>query len=187
MIGRVVSLAQLTLKLMSPGVPDLYQGTELWTIDLVDPDNRRAVDFERHRLLLEHISDVDATAAWRANGEGTAKLLTTQRLLQLRRRRAACFDATARYEPLAIHGDNSTVALAFDRDGVGVIVPTWASLVFAGSTGTQLLCNDHGASVQLPPGRYVDVITGAKHEGRVSLSTLWQSFPISILEREQHA
>src|SRR5690606_10599207 len=66
--GMTTSLAQLCLKLVSPGVPDLYQGSELWSLSLVDPDNRRPVDFELRRRLLAEVAtiDDDATSARRA-------------------------------------------------------------------------------------------------------------------------
>ncbi|HEY8477905.1 MAG TPA: malto-oligosyltrehalose synthase, partial [Chloroflexota bacterium] len=98
--GRLNSLAQVTLKLTAPGVPDLYQGTELWDFSLVDPDNRRPVDFERRRLLLGQIRerverDGDLTRLVRELLEhahdGRIKLYVTHRLLRYRRDRRDLF------------------------------------------------------------------------------------------------
>src|SRR5690606_8692745 len=68
------SLAQTLLKLAAPGVPDIYQGCELWDYSLVDPDNRRPVDFGRRRALLEEVESMDAQAAMRRIEEGAPKL-----------------------------------------------------------------------------------------------------------------
>ena len=73
--GWINSLAQVLIKLTSPGVPDVYQGTELWDLSLVDPDNRRPVDYERRRHLLAELSHVSAAEAWKRADEGLPKLL----------------------------------------------------------------------------------------------------------------
>lgn len=90
--GRRIALGQTLLKLTCPGVPDIYQGDELWSFALVDPDNRRPVDWERRRLLLAKLK---AGAAVR---EETEKLYLIWRTLELRARRTAAFEAG--YEPV---------------------------------------------------------------------------------------
>ena len=135
-LGMVNSLAQTTLKLGSPGVPDFYQGTDLWELSLVDPDNRRPVDFGRREGLLE---DVDALLAasspqerastlteWlRAWHDGRIKLALTAAGLRLRRERPDLF-LEGRYVPLAtdvsvpgglvafarVHGDDAAIFVA---------------------------------------------------------------------------
>ncbi|MDB5753123.1 MAG: maltooligosyl trehalose synthase [Ramlibacter sp.] len=117
------SLAQLALKFTAPGVPDVYQGCEDWNFSLVDPDNRRPVDFPRLSAQLEqlqglyrggwpaaaHWQELDAQAA-----DGRSKQLVTWRLLQLRRDKQALFRA-AGYLPLATEGPAADHAVAFAR------------------------------------------------------------------------
>jgi (1->4)-alpha-D-glucan 1-alpha-D-glucosylmutase len=102
-------------------VPDFYQGSELWEFSLVDPDNRRPVDFARRRRLLEEI-DAPGPAAERARlllGEiedGRLKLLVTSRGLRFRRERARLF-ATGSYLPLPVRGAQGGHTVAFARIG----------------------------------------------------------------------
>jgi len=110
--GAVNGLAQTTLKLTVPGVPDLYQGTDLWDFSLVDPDNRRLVDFEaRARWLSEGGRVADHLPSWR---DGRVKLLLIATLLDLRRRAPALF-ARGSYIPLDVVGDHASRVLAFAR------------------------------------------------------------------------
>jgi (1->4)-alpha-D-glucan 1-alpha-D-glucosylmutase len=104
--GHHNSLVQTALKLTCPGVPDIYQGTELWDLSLVDPDNRRPVDFEARRrgLAGEAVDGVD-------------KLRLVRSLLHLRRERPELFDADAGYAPLAVEGPDVERVVAFERAG----------------------------------------------------------------------
>ena len=186
-LGEITSLSQLTLKLTSPGVPDLYQGTELWTLDLVDPDNRRPVDYAKRQALLDRVQTLSPASWHELRDDGVMKLLVTQRLLQLRRRRRSCFGPRSRYTPLFVDGAIGTAAsndvVAFDRDGVVVVVPARTATVCAGSSPTQVIVNS-AASLTLPAGQYIDVVSGAVHEGTVTLQALWQLLPIAVLERQ---
>ena len=106
------SLAAKLLQLAGPGIPDVYQGTELWALTLVDPDNRQSVDYAARREMLARLDggwlpEVDAS--------GAAKLLVTSRALRLRRDRPDLF---TRYTPMTIVGAASDHAIAFDRGGV---------------------------------------------------------------------
>src|SRR4029077_5886502 len=83
--GRINSLAQTLIKLTAPGVPDLYQGTELWTLTLVDPDNRAPVDYTLRRRLLDELEDATPEDIWRRIDEGLPKLWTIRQALGLRR------------------------------------------------------------------------------------------------------
>src|SRR5436190_445763 len=111
----IASVAQLVLKLTVPGVPDIYQGGELWDFSLVDPDNRRPVDFAQRRRLLDEISDMsggELAGAWQ---DGREKLFVTARLLGLRRDDPELF-AAGDYQPLGIgEGLNSDRLCAFTR------------------------------------------------------------------------
>jgi (1->4)-alpha-D-glucan 1-alpha-D-glucosylmutase len=113
LIGALNSLSQITLKATIPGVPDFYQGTELWDFSLVDPDNRRPVDFLRRDAILDSgISDMAALAdSW---SDGRLKLFWTRHLLELRQRHSALF-AQGAYHPLAVEGTDSNHVIAFAR------------------------------------------------------------------------
>lgn len=119
-LGMLNALSQLVLKLTVPGVPDIYQGTELWDLALVDPDNRRAVDFaHRSRLLAELKAALpDPTEAARrlmaAWPDGRIKLSIMHRLLRLRRELPGLF-TDGSYEPMAVNGARADHALAFVR------------------------------------------------------------------------
>ncbi|HYJ12034.1 MAG TPA: malto-oligosyltrehalose synthase, partial [Thermomicrobiales bacterium] len=108
--GLTNALAQQVLKLMSPGIPDLYQGTELWDDSLVDPDNRRPVDFTSRIALLQRPAD----AAKFDDPSGWAKLFVSQRLLQLRSRLPNLF-TNSDYTALSAEGPASNHVVAFVR------------------------------------------------------------------------
>jgi (1->4)-alpha-D-glucan 1-alpha-D-glucosylmutase len=115
LLGALNSLVQVTLKATLPGVPDFYQGTELWDLSFVDPDNRRPVDFAaRASLLRPGADDTD----WRNLAEnwqdGHIKLALTRRLLALRREFATVF-TTGAYQPVEISGPHRDEVVAFAR------------------------------------------------------------------------
>jgi (1->4)-alpha-D-glucan 1-alpha-D-glucosylmutase len=103
------ALARVLLHLTSPGTPDLYQGDELPTLSLVDPDNRRPVDYATRAQLLASLQDGEIDAA-----QPHAKLAATARLLRLRRERPALFQQGT-YEPIAITGERAEHLVAFHR------------------------------------------------------------------------
>lgn len=114
--GAVSSLAQLLLKALAPGVPDFYQGTELWDLSMTDPDNRRPVDFDRRAALLDDLIQTrpavgDLFDAWR---DGRIKLHFTHRALTLRSSRRELF-LNGGYLPLAVKGARAEHVLAFGR------------------------------------------------------------------------
>src|SRR6266851_4255882 len=131
-IGMHDSLAQVVLKVASPGVPDLYQGTELWDFSLVDPDNRRPVDFESRRRVLREIAADDWPRAQLARElyeqwqDGRIKLFLTQAALHARRENPDLFAAGA-YQPLEPVGPRADNLVAFSRTAHGqtavVVVP----------------------------------------------------------------
>src|SRR5690606_6255815 len=102
--GMLNSLAQLVLRLGSPGVPDLYQGSELWNFSLVDPDNRRPVDFALRRRLLRELDDARPEELLEHWPDGRAKLFTVARALRFRRE----------HPDLLLHGEYE--ALTGDAD-----------------------------------------------------------------------
>jgi len=133
-LGLYNSLSQVLLKLTVPGVPDIYQGTELWSFDLVDPDNRRPVDFDAATAKLTEIEsatpeDVSSRMLndWQ---DGRSKLFVTWKLLQLRKQYPQLF-AGGDYEPLQVAGDAKDHVLAFARKHedrcVIVVLSRWAA------------------------------------------------------------
>lgn len=117
MPGAVNGLAQAVLRLCSPGIPDLYQGTEFWDLSLVDPDNRRPVDMATRREALDHLET--PVAAWRHWRDGAVKQVVIQRLLNLRRDHPRLFD-DGDYLPLQASGPNADRVIAFARRAQGV-------------------------------------------------------------------
>ncbi len=172
--GRVNSLAMVLLKLTSPGVPDIYQGDELWDLSLVDPDNRRPVDWAQRARLLPEAEGMAPAEAWARADEGLPKMLLTQRALHLRRRRAAAFRGS--YEPLAASGAKAGHVVAYVRGGEVVAVAPRLPLGLGGDwAGTQLT---------LPPGEWRDALDGERpFEGGVDLAELLGPFPVALLER----
>jgi (1->4)-alpha-D-glucan 1-alpha-D-glucosylmutase len=113
LLGALNSLSQLTLKLTMPGVPDLYQGTELWDLSLVDPDNRRPVDFSA-RAHAQARGEADWRALAATWPDGRIKFALTRRLLALRTEHASLF-AEGAYRPVEVMGRDRDHVLAFAR------------------------------------------------------------------------
>ena len=138
------AIARTVLQLTSPGIPDIYQGDELWNLALVDPDNRRAVDFDRRRRMLDELADAgqrgaDTSALDALVGrpaDGRLKLLVTHQLLQARRSRPELF-ACADYQPLEAAGPRARQVVAFARRAgqawLVAVVPRLLTSACAGS------------------------------------------------------
>lgn len=179
------SLGQKLLQLAGPGVPDVYQGTELFDYSLVDPDNRRPVDWARRRELLEQIDngllpDVDA--------DGAAKLLVTASALRLRRYRPEVFEG---YRPLTAEGPAAEHVVAFQRGAAlrGDGEQPTASLVAVATRLPVTLARRGGwgdTVLPLPGGTadWCDVITGSAVDGPVPrLADLLRRYPVALLVR----
>ncbi|MCA1823948.1 MAG: hypothetical protein LC640_06745 [Frankia sp.] len=171
----MTALAQKLVQLTAPGVPDVYQGTEVWEDNLVDPDNRRPVDYPLRRGLLAELDDLSATDVWARRAEGLPKLLVTSRALRLRRARPDLFDRDAGYAPLAARGELADHVVAFTRaQTVATVVPR---LVVG-------LDDWRGTTLVLPPGDWRDDLTGAQVDGGdVSVGELLSDFPVALLAR----
>ena len=166
--GRVVSLAQTLIKLTAPGIPDIYQGTELWSLSLVDPDNRRPVDFALRRRLLAEIDGMTPEQALARADEGVPKLWLIQRAL--RSKPEGC------YQPLQADGPQAEHVLAFGRGGACItVVPRLAQLLHGGWDETTLA---------LPEGEWRNVFTAELHSGRGRIAHLFARFPVALLVRE---
>ncbi len=164
---RTTALAQKAVQLTLPGVADVYQGSELWDLSLVDPDNRRPVDFDLRRSLLAAGTGVPAV-----DDSGAAKLHVVATLLRLRRERSELFGEKASYTGL----EAGERAVAYDRGGLVTVAPTRALAVERDGWGAD--------SVTLPPGTWTDVLGGGTHTGTVALAELLGAFPVAVLLRD---
>jgi (1->4)-alpha-D-glucan 1-alpha-D-glucosylmutase len=179
--GRVNSLAQTLMKHTAPGVPDLYQGSELWDLTLVDPDNRRPVDYGLRTKLLREMLRLSATGAaaeaMRRADEGLPKLWTIHQALCLRRERPESFGAQATYTPLKVEGANAGHVIAYLRgESVATIVPRLVT-VLGGEWGE--------TAVELPLGRWTNRLTGAAVAGgKVGMKEALRDFPVALLVRD---
>jgi (1->4)-alpha-D-glucan 1-alpha-D-glucosylmutase len=125
-IGAINSLSQTLLKLTSPGVPDIYQGNEVWNFSLVDPDNRRPVDYESRREKLTAIKEAKPEELWQNWPDGGIKMLLTQRLLQFRREHVDLF-RRGNYLPIAASGAFGDCCVCFARELEGKWIVVMAS------------------------------------------------------------
>jgi (1->4)-alpha-D-glucan 1-alpha-D-glucosylmutase len=196
--GALNSLAQTLLKITAPGVPDFYQGTELWDLSLVDPDNRRPVDWKlRQRLLgeLEHAlattSDRAALAheLWLAKDDARVKLFLIREALAVRRAHPAVFAAGA-YRPLEGHGALGEHICAFARVGADAAAVTVVPRLLArrGEAPSPLGSDYWGDTTLAIPaevgGRLTNVFTGELLEGTtLTLGRVLARFPVALLVR----
>ncbi len=163
------ALGQKLVQLAMPGVPDVYQGTELWENSLVDPDNRRPVDFAVRRDLLARLD-----AGWRpaVAADGAAKLLVVSRTLRLRRDRPDLFGG---YRPVPARGPAAAHAVAFDRGGA-FAVATRLPLRLACSGGWR------DTALSLPVHECTDLFTRRVYSGsELLLHDLLSTYPVALL------
>jgi (1->4)-alpha-D-glucan 1-alpha-D-glucosylmutase len=171
--GRSNSLAQKVLQLTMPGVPDVYQGTELWDLSLVDPDNRRPVDYALRRKLL---ASLDAGEVPAVDGTGAAKLLVVSRALRARRDNPEWF---AGYAPVEVTGSGADHLVAFDRGGVVAAATRLPVRLAAEGWGDTAL--------QLPNGAWRDLLTGERFVSDVAgvaADVLLARLPVALLVRD---
>jgi len=170
----IKGLSQQLLKLTLPGVPDLYQGSELWHRVLVDPDNRRPIDYACRESRLAACDRMTAAEVLERMDEGLPKLWTTSRTLRLKARHAALADPDATYAPLDLRGPAAARAVGFLRGGeIAIVAPirTWRP----DWTETQ---------VRLPDGRWHHVLADVTIDGgAIDLEALFGVFPVALLER----
>ncbi|MBV8071238.1 MAG: malto-oligosyltrehalose synthase [Acidobacteriaceae bacterium] len=183
--GQVSSLSQLLWKLTAPGVPDTYQGTELWDLSLVDPDNRRPVDYGRRRRLLQEMESLNVQAVWKRVDEGLPKLWTLHHVLRVRRERAELLGTAGTYRPLYALGPKAAHIVAFARgESVVSIAPrlVWTLDPCAwGCTGRPDWAD---TSVSLPAGVWKDELSGARVAGgERPLAEILKDFPVSLLTK----
>jgi (1->4)-alpha-D-glucan 1-alpha-D-glucosylmutase len=181
--GAITSLSQLVLKLTVPGVPDIYQGSELWDFSLVDPDNRRPVDWGSRQALLaalDKAQPADLAPYWQ---DGREKLFATARLLALRRAEPDLF-AGGDYQPLDVSGERGRHVCAFARRfgeaSLVVAVPRLVHQLYHGGE----IADWEDAAVALPAnGGWRNVFTSRRLDGaeRVAARELFADFPVAVL------
>ena len=192
-LGMLNSLSQLTLKIASPGVPDIFQGGELWDLNLVDPDNRRPVDFAVRKCLLAKIRGVSSPATqlladWKS---GAIKLFVTSRGLQLRKSFPSVF-LRGDYRALTIGGTFASNVVGFARTFDGQTVVAVAPRLITGVIGFEsgLPLGSVWGDTELDLGEFAakslrNVFTGellnADPSGRMKIAELFQSFPVALL------
>lgn len=180
--GAANGLAQTVLRLTTPGVPDLYQGTDYWDFSLVDPDNRRPVDFSaRAASLARDASPADALTTWR---DGAIKQAVIARLLRLRRDHPDLF-ARGAYRPLAAAGPAADHVLAFVREHRGqklVVAVARHTAEWLGGADTPAIPASRwaGTLLALPEGNWRDVLgTGGSRGGDIGMADLMGDLPVA--------
>ncbi len=186
--GAVNSLAQLVLKLAAPGVADFYQGTELWTFTLVDPDNRRPVDLAARARLLAGLDGAEPAALVRSWYDGRLKMLVTWRGLRARRAEPELF-LRGEYQALEARGHAAGHLLAFARRRgeaqLVCAVPRFPARLAAGFPLAARTWRD--TVVALPegaPSGWTDVFTGATVDaeaGALRAADLFRALPVALL------
>jgi (1->4)-alpha-D-glucan 1-alpha-D-glucosylmutase len=193
-LGMINSLSQTLLRLAAPGVPDTYQGAELWDLSLVDPDNRRPVDYAHRRRIIDdlhalksaHRDNLAALAddLWQSRADGRVKFWITWRLLRCRRDHPGLF-TTGSYTPLEVTGPDAQHLFAFARHDQGktaiVVVPRLLAWKQRDAAGRPRL----RAALALPQkaSRLIDIFTG-RHAGDASADQLLAHLPVAVLMAE---
>lgn len=187
-LGMINSLAQVVLKTTAPGVPDFYQGSELWNLSLVDPDNRQLVDWGPREKILGEIDAATWHELLRTWRDGRVKLRLTRELLQFRRNHAPLFQEGT-YEPLHATGRFADHVVAFRRThgamSLLVVVPRLASRL--GTPPLGLVWEDTAVDLGDTSG-YHDVLTAAsvkKSSGvrGAAVADLMAELPFAVLAR----
>jgi (1->4)-alpha-D-glucan 1-alpha-D-glucosylmutase len=178
---RTSSLSQTLVHMTAPGVPQIYGGDEMWFLRLVDPDNRRPVDFDVRRDALARLGRPDVEVPPAETGParvsedelGMLKLRVIRAALDVRRKRPEAFAVGSDYEPLLAYGPKFRHVVAFARGRSVVTVVPRLLLGLGGDWGE--------TELELPPGAFTDVFTGSTHEGTIRLDRLLASFPVALL------
>ncbi len=186
--GAVNSLAQVVLKATSPGVPDFYQGTDLWDLSLVDPDNRRPVDYEYRERALDALGAVPAAEAIReALGtleDGRVKLLVMQKTLEVRNTHRAAFDEGA-YTPVEVSDTDHAFAFLRGED-VMVVIPRFTYTLTGGKAAVPLGADWGDLRVSAPAGTWRNAFSDRSLEATsdgLRLAEVFAELPVAVLLR----
>jgi len=177
------SLSQITLKATIPGVPDFYQGTEFWDLSLVDPDNRRPVDFSQRAAALASIKNPGWESLVRDWPNGHLKLAWTRHLLKLRNQLAELF-THGDYRPLQVSGPHRDHVIAFARHrgrdaAIIAVAKSFAPMSQGGRIWPRGENYDGALNVS---GYSVDGMTGQVGRAELRLSTLFRHLPAAVLK-----
>jgi len=178
-LGMLVGLSQALVKVASPGVPDYYQGTELWDFSLVDPDNRRAVDYEARKKALRETG----TPGLKNLADGRAKLHVIRKGLEVRKKHPEAFHGGT-YVPLYADGGREENIIAFSLGTVIALAPRLFAKLMEADDLAPLGAKAWGeAKIRLPnEGEYANVLTGERHRGReLRLADVLATFPVALL------
>jgi (1->4)-alpha-D-glucan 1-alpha-D-glucosylmutase len=181
--AHINSLAQTLVKLTAPGVPDTYQGTEILDYSLVDPDNRRPVDFSRRQQMLAEAKNLSAGESWSRRATGLAKLWLIQKTLAVRTRHEETFRQA--YTPLAADGPKTNHIVAFMRgDQMQRMITVAPRFTLQLSPGWE------NTTLKLPPGNWHNELTGqpvtVTAAGEILISELLKSFPVALLAERRN-
>ena len=173
--GRINSLAQTLIKLVVPGTPDFYQGTELWDLSLVDPDNRRPVDYQQRMILLDRCRSMGAADVLADWDSGLPKLWLIDRLLSLRAAYPREFSETSRYQPLVAQGAHLGNLFAFRRGKNLIAVVPRLTLSLANHW--------EDTRLPLPGGTWQNIFTKETLSGSATAIELFGTFPVALLRK----
>jgi (1->4)-alpha-D-glucan 1-alpha-D-glucosylmutase len=175
--AMAAGLALALIHATAPGVPDIYQGAELWNLSQVDPDNRRPVDFGRRQRLLAELEGMPCEAILARAAEGLSKMFVIRQALAVRRSHPRAFGPQGGYRPLAAEGAKAGHLVAFERGGHVVALAPRLVIGLQGAWAD--------TAIRLPPGRWLEAMTGARVRGGVRrLEDLLGRFPVALLVRE---
>jgi (1->4)-alpha-D-glucan 1-alpha-D-glucosylmutase len=174
--ARATSLSLNLLKLTAPGIPDIYQGTELWDLSLVDPDNRRPVDYEVRKRLLAEAPGLSPEEILDRSDEGLPKLWAIRQALHLRKSNPSSFGAQGAYTPLWATGAKASHLVSFRRGENVILAVPRLLLTLGGWNGTLL---------EIPPGRWKNQFTAEIIDGgKIEVNSLLGRFPVALLTLE---
>ena len=186
LLGALNSLSQITLKATMPGVPDFYQGTEFWDFSLVDPDNRRPVDFAERARVLGSLETPDWDRLAQDWPSGHLKLAWTRHLLKLRTELADVF-ANGDYQPLEVSGPHRDHVIAFARRrgrDAAIIVATRSLAAFTDNGRAWPRPESYDAALNVS-GYAVEGFADAD-ASQLRLSDLLGHLPVAVLKARYH-
>jgi (1->4)-alpha-D-glucan 1-alpha-D-glucosylmutase len=176
--GRISALAQVLLKLTAPGIPDLYQGMELWNLSLVDPDNRRPVDYAVRRQLLSEVASIDVEEVMKRSDEGFPKLWVTYHALRIRRAYPESLGERGEYFEIEPKGEKGAHVVAFRRGRNVITVVPRLVLSLNGDWGD--------TTIEIPSGEWKNELTGETiSKQSLRMQDAFRRFPVALLVRER--